>query len=313
MFRTPCILAAFLMALVVLPAATLVSVSDIPGLDKAESPEVQEVLKKVWALQKAAPRTAHMKMHGTALGIKVQTEVWLGSGDIVAKTVNPDGTSMVEGMIGDTAFKVHDGKSMPMNEKQKLNQYLHAHPRMAMDMLFHAAKKITFSRGHEYGKKVNELMLHGVSSFGDIEIQFYEDGTIASNLTPMHGGMAKVINFGEYSRCPGSPHPPRDRHVDRSSRQGRGMVDAGRIKSSPGQDGGGVSRGQHAHSCRDLHPLALDAQGHVVQKGLPRLVSRGKPRIIKRKGTTLSQPLRWPARFLTPSHREKRTWPLAGP
>ena len=98
MFRTPCILAAFLMALVVLPAATLVSVSDIPGLDKAESPEVQEVLKKVWALQKAAPRTAHMKMHGTALGIKVQTEVWLGSGDIVAKTVNPDGTSMVEGI-----------------------------------------------------------------------------------------------------------------------------------------------------------------------------------------------------------------------
>ena len=207
MFRTPCILAAFLMALVVLPAATLVSVSDIPGLDKAESPEVQEVLKKVWALQKAAPRTAHMKMHGTALGIKVQTEVWLGSGDIVAKTVNPDGTSMVEGMIGDTAFKVHDGKSMPMNEKQKLNQYLHAHPRMAMDMLFHAAKKITFSRGHEYGKKVNELMLHGVSSFGDIEIQFYEDGTIASNLTPMHGGMAKVINFGEYSDVQGHPIP----------------------------------------------------------------------------------------------------------
>lgn len=207
MFRTPCILAAFLVALVVLPAATLVSVSGIPGLDKAESPEVQEVLKKVWALQKAAPRTAHLKMHGTARGIKLQTEVWLGGGDIVAKTVNPDGTTMVEGMIGDTAFKVYDGKSMPMNAKQKLNQYLHAHPRMAMDMMFRDAKKITFVRGHEYGKKVNELMLHGVSSFGDIEIQFYEDGTIASNLTPMHGGMAKVIIFGEYSDVQGHPVP----------------------------------------------------------------------------------------------------------
>ncbi|MAB84033.1 MAG: hypothetical protein CMJ24_11470 [Phycisphaerae bacterium] len=195
----------FVAAFAVLPAATVQD--SMPGLDKSESPEVREVLKQIWALQKAAPKTVHMKMHVTAADIDLQSEVWIGSGNIVAKTVNPDGTFTVEGMIGETAFKVRDGKTMPMNAKQKLNQYLHAHPRMAMDMMFRAARKITFARGHEYGKKVNELMLHGVSAFGDIELQFYEDGTMASNLTPMHGGMARLMNFGDYREVQGHPVP----------------------------------------------------------------------------------------------------------
>ncbi len=182
------------------------TIQDIPGMDKTTDPEVKEILQRNWKMRKNVPSTVHLQMKGTALGRATVSDCWLGEGNIVTKVVLSDGDVMVEGDIDDTAFKIRNGKSVPMNAHQKMSQYMRAHPAMAMNMMLNAASKITLTHGHSFKKKVEGIVLHGLPH-GNVVLQYYDDGNVASQLEPMSGHMGKVTFFDKYREIEGHPVP----------------------------------------------------------------------------------------------------------
>tara|TARA_Y100001933_G_scaffold214020_2_gene219934 strand:- start:57 stop:824 length:768 start_codon:yes stop_codon:yes gene_type:complete len=199
------------MSILLVPIVALLgatSVQQIPGLSQTTDPEARQILQRSWAMQQNAPSTVQLRMHGTSLGHAVRSECWIGGGNIVTKVVLADGDVMVEGDIDDTAFKIRNGKPVVMSATQKMEQYLRAHPHMAVNMMLNQADGITVAHGKSYGRKVSGLVLHGLPH-GNVVLNYYDDGTLASQLEPMAGHMGKAVFFGNYKEIDGHPVPGR--------------------------------------------------------------------------------------------------------
>lgn len=180
-----------------------------PGIDKADSPEVKELIRKVWARIDKSPKTVYLQLKGTALGHEMTAETWLGDGNIVAKTtVESTGMVTVLGDIDNTTFKAVNGKPVTMTLKERVKQLAAAHPHEMMRLLFETTTKITHGHGHILHEKTTDLILHGLPH-GNVILQFYEDGTIAAMVSDIGHGIMHATIFGDYKEFQGHKVPGR--------------------------------------------------------------------------------------------------------
>lgn len=180
-----------------------------PGIDKADSPEVKELIRKVWSRIDKSPKTVYLQMKGTTLGHEMMGETWLGDGNIVAKTtIESTGVVTVLGDIDNTTFKTVNGKQVTMTLEERVKQMAAAHPHEMMRLLFENATRITGGHGHIMHEKTDGLALHGFPH-GTVHIQFYEDGTIASMWVHRESGMIHATMFGDYKEFEGHKVPGR--------------------------------------------------------------------------------------------------------
>lgn len=180
-----------------------------PGLDKADSPEVRELIRKVWARIDKFPKTVYLQLKGTALGHEMTAETWRGDGNIVAKTtVESTGVVTVLGDIDNTTFKAVNGKPVTMTLKERVKQLAAADPKEMLRLLFETTTRITHGHGHVMHGKTTDLILHGLPH-GSVHMQFYEDGTLASMGVPLEHGMMHTTMFGDYKELEGHKVPGR--------------------------------------------------------------------------------------------------------
>jgi hypothetical protein len=183
--------------------------SNPPGIDKADSPEVKELIRKVWSRIDKSPKTAYIQLKGTSLGHEMTEETWLGDGNIVAKsTIESTGVVTVLGDIDNTTFKTVNGKPATMTLKERVKQTIAAHPRETMRLLFETATRITHGHGHMFHEKTTDLILHGLPH-GNVILQFYEDGTIATMASDLGHGIMHATVFGDYKEFQGHKVPGR--------------------------------------------------------------------------------------------------------